>query len=245
MANFRFALTKFSVRPITPSMQVADLEELVSVRGQPAGGRSRRRLIVRRALFAADMVALLTAFVCAAEAGPGDQTLSRFGLHVLAFVPVLPVWAIGAMGMGLYDRDEQRPDHSTVDDFSRVLQLATIVSWCVLGTTSFVSMHHQVRAAFFFWLCSVVAVLAFRVDRTLHDPASPGLPRRTRSSSARARSASSSARKLAPAPRVRDPRRRLRRLRAEDDARRLCEPAGPRTLRRHARASSERIASSA
>jgi exopolysaccharide biosynthesis polyprenyl glycosylphosphotransferase len=144
-------------------MQVADLEEFVSVHGQPAGGRSRRRFIVRRALLAADFVALLTAFVCAAELSPGDRTLSGFGLHVLAFLPVLPFWAVGAMAMGLYDRDEQRPDHSTVDDFSRVLQLATISSWCVLGTTSLVSTRHQVRAAFLFWLLSIVAVLAFRV----------------------------------------------------------------------------------
>lgn len=163
MGNLRFAFRKLALRPIIPSMQVADLDELVSVRGQPAGGRSRRRLIVRRALLAADLVALLTAFVSAAEVSPGDQTLSRFSLHVLAFLPVLPIWAAGAMAMGLYDRDEQRPDHSTVDDFSRVLQLATISSWCVLGTTSLVSTRHQVRAAFLFWLLSIVAVLAFRV----------------------------------------------------------------------------------
>jgi exopolysaccharide biosynthesis polyprenyl glycosylphosphotransferase len=148
--------------PINP-MPISDLEGLVSTRDLPAVSSSRRRFIVRRALLAADFVALAAAFVAAGEAGPGDQTVSQFGVHLLVFLPALLVWFVGALATGLYDRDDQRPDHSTVDDFSRVLQLATLASWCALGTASLVSPRHDVRAAFLFWLLSLVAVLAFRV----------------------------------------------------------------------------------
>jgi exopolysaccharide biosynthesis polyprenyl glycosylphosphotransferase len=92
-----------------------------------------RGWLVRRALLAADMAGLTIAFVAASElvrtSGPGDTLQPR--LEYLAFVLTLPVWTVVAKLHGLYDRDEARADHSTVDDVVGVFHLVTIGAWIV------------------------------------------------------------------------------------------------------------------
>jgi exopolysaccharide biosynthesis polyprenyl glycosylphosphotransferase len=157
-------------------MQIANIEELSVGRTLAIGGRNRRRTLVRRSLMTADAVGLLAAFLAAAEWLPHDRTLGQVSLHVLAFSAVVPVWAIGAKGFGLYDRDDQRPDHSTVDDFGRLFQLATIAAWVAIVTSALLQTGHEVRSAFLFWCFALVSVTAFRAaarSAVRHHPAYP------------------------------------------------------------------------
>ena len=47
----------------------------------------------------------------------------------MIFVVSLPVWVVAAKIYGLYDRDEERTDHSTVDDLVGVFHLVTVGVW--------------------------------------------------------------------------------------------------------------------
>ena len=98
---------------------------------RPAGGRSRRWL-VHRVLVLADMVALLGAFALAEvlsahHAGRGN----RVGMdgEVVLFALMLPAWVVVAKLHGLYDNDDERTDHTTIDDLVGVLHLVTLGTW--------------------------------------------------------------------------------------------------------------------
>jgi exopolysaccharide biosynthesis polyprenyl glycosylphosphotransferase len=90
----------------------------------------RRGWLVRRALLAADVVALGTAFLASELLfrSHGGAPVSKEGF---AFLLTLPIWVVVAKIYGLYDRDEERTDHSTVDEFTGVFQLVTIGTWIV------------------------------------------------------------------------------------------------------------------
>src|SRR6476620_4781513 len=86
--------------------------EVVSSRR--AGERVRRRgWIVRRALLVADLLGLARAVVLAALLVGGTSS-GRAEWAVL--LVILPAWTVVAKIYTLYDRDEERADHTTVDD---------------------------------------------------------------------------------------------------------------------------------
>ena len=76
-------------------------------------------------LLAADVAALLVAFAAAARLA-GTSPGAREWLVVLG---LLPIWIVMAKLYGLYDRDEERADHSTVDDFVGVFHVVTVGAW--------------------------------------------------------------------------------------------------------------------
>ena len=94
---------------------------------------SRRGTLVRRLLVTADVLGLAFAFLIA-ELAFGQTTsadrLTRFQEYLL-FLVTLPGWAIVAKLYRLYDRDDERTDHSTVDDLVGVFHLATVGAWLV------------------------------------------------------------------------------------------------------------------
>ena len=51
------------------------------------------------------------------------------GYEYLAFILAIPGWVILLRLEGLYDRDEERTDHSTVDDIVGVFRSVTIGVW--------------------------------------------------------------------------------------------------------------------
>ncbi len=57
--------------------------------------------------------------------------LSLLGEYVL-FLATLPGWIIAAKLYELYDRDEERTDHTTLDDFVGVLHLITVGVWVIM-----------------------------------------------------------------------------------------------------------------
>ena len=104
--------------------------------GHPAadatGSLGRRGWLVRRALAAADVIALLTAFALA-EAVIHDPSGARDRLagptEYAIFALSLPGWLLLARQYGLYARDEEEPAYSTVDDVLRVFNMLTVGTW--------------------------------------------------------------------------------------------------------------------
>jgi exopolysaccharide biosynthesis polyprenyl glycosylphosphotransferase len=125
----------------------------------------RRGWLVRRMLLAADLVGLVVAFVLAELAfGAGDGSTNRLGLEAeaLAFGASLPCWVALAKVYGLYDRDEERTDHSTSDDVVRVFHLVTVCTWLLVGA-EILSGRGVDRRVVFFWAAAVLLVVAARV----------------------------------------------------------------------------------
>src|SRR5206468_9769864 len=97
---------------------------------------SARRLrprgwLMRRLLLAADLVGLTTAFLLAMVFSPSasvaDAVERRW--EIALFVASLPLWTLLLRVHGVYDRDEERTDHSTVDDIFGVFQVVSMVTW--------------------------------------------------------------------------------------------------------------------
>jgi exopolysaccharide biosynthesis polyprenyl glycosylphosphotransferase len=92
----------------------------------PAAARIRGRgWLMRRVLLVADIVGLVAAFA-AAEALVSRRGDLSLGAEIVLFASLIPVWIVGATLFGLYDRDEDRNDHLTTDDLTRVFLLATV-----------------------------------------------------------------------------------------------------------------------
>ena len=135
--------------------------ELLERRGT-AHGFKRRGWLVRRALLVADVVGLLGAFfVTEAAVGAGPNVagqldgLGEYGL----FFAMLPFWVLAAKVCGLYDRDDERTNHSTADDFAGVFQLVTVTVWL---TRVSAYVFHLARPNFVklcvFWLLAIAFV---------------------------------------------------------------------------------------
>ena len=80
----------------------------------------------------ADLLGLAAAFVLLQ--GVLESSGDRVGMvpldgELLLFACSLPIWVVLARAMGLYDRDEERPEHTTIDDLVGVFQLVTIGIW--------------------------------------------------------------------------------------------------------------------
>ena len=100
-----------------------------------ATGRRHRGGLVRRMLMLADIVGLCLAFALAAV-----LFRTRIGSDPVApeheiplFIATLPGWVLLARLHGLYDRDEERASHSTLDDLVGVFQLVTVGSFLFLA----------------------------------------------------------------------------------------------------------------
>ena len=96
-------------------------------RRRAGNGTRRRGWLVRRLLVFADILALVAAF-SATELlfGPPGPTHAR---EWLVLAVVLPIWIFMAKVYGLYDQDEARADHSTIDDAPGVFHLVTVGVW--------------------------------------------------------------------------------------------------------------------
>jgi exopolysaccharide biosynthesis polyprenyl glycosylphosphotransferase len=130
----------------------------------------RRGWLVRRALLVADVVGLLVAFLVSAGLAQG-RTAGNLPLQVELelFLLTAPVWVVVAKIYGLYDRDEERTDHSTVDDVVGVFHLITVGTWVLFAASRLTSAPSiDLQRLVWFWLLAIVAVpLARATARTL------------------------------------------------------------------------------
>src|SRR5262249_10557691 len=104
----------------------------------------RRGWLMRRLLLCADVIGLLTGYLVAMwliPAAPGSDTVHP-SWEVVLFAATLPLWVLLARIYGLYDRDEERTDHSTVDDIVGVFQLVTVGTWGFLVLTHLLSLPY-------------------------------------------------------------------------------------------------------
>jgi exopolysaccharide biosynthesis polyprenyl glycosylphosphotransferase len=137
-----------------------------------AATHRRRGWFVRRLLLAADLVSLLAAFSITqliflgrAEQAGGVATGTQF----LIFLVTLPGWVIAAKIYGLYDRDEERANHSTVDEFVEVFHLVTVVVWLFFAGSWITGLTgpSQVKLATFWALAIGAMVLARGTARSV------------------------------------------------------------------------------
>ena len=95
----------------------------------------RRGWFVRRALGVADILGISLAFAIASlvfEAAGSSDRIQPSG-EIFLFAVTLPMWLMLAKLQGLYERDEERADHSTVDEFVGVLIVVTLGTWFFRG----------------------------------------------------------------------------------------------------------------
>ncbi|HET6600402.1 MAG TPA: sugar transferase, partial [Gaiella sp.] len=118
----------------------------------------------------ADGAALLIAFAVLQLVFPAQASNDRLALdsEVILFAASLPLWVVLARAMGLYDRDAERPEHTTVDDLVGIVALVTTVVWL-----SFVAAYVTGAAApdfgkwVVFWALAIVLIAVGRsVART-------------------------------------------------------------------------------
>ena len=128
----------------------------------------RRGWMVRRALLAADVLGLAVAFAVSQAFAGSDNRLSS-PAEIGIFIGSLPLWVLLAKLQKLYDLDEERTDHSTVDDVVGVFHLVTLGTWggYLLGwaTSAFDPDPRKLAA---FWISGITLIVVFRVlARTL------------------------------------------------------------------------------
>jgi exopolysaccharide biosynthesis polyprenyl glycosylphosphotransferase len=82
----------------------------------------------------------------------------------LLFVLSLPLWVVMAKIYGLYERDEERADHSTADDLAGVFHLVTVATWILYATCWLVPWATpRFPKLFAFWAFAICAMVALRV----------------------------------------------------------------------------------
>jgi exopolysaccharide biosynthesis polyprenyl glycosylphosphotransferase len=124
-----------------------------------------RGWLMRRMLLAADLAGLSAAFALAelTLGGSAHRDALNTLTESLLYTAVLPLWVVAAKLYGLYDRDEERADHSTADDVLGVFHLVTIGTWLAYIGAHFGHVAHpQLPKLVTFWLVAVVAVPAGR-----------------------------------------------------------------------------------
>jgi exopolysaccharide biosynthesis polyprenyl glycosylphosphotransferase len=126
----------------------------------------RRGWLVRRALVLADIVGLSLAFLAAEllfwRTATGDPV--HPWLEGLVFALTLPLWVVTGRLYGLYKHDEERNDHTTVDDLAGIFQFITIGAWIFFMSSSLTHVTAlNVRKLLTFWLLAIVLVVAGRV----------------------------------------------------------------------------------
>jgi exopolysaccharide biosynthesis polyprenyl glycosylphosphotransferase len=130
-------------------------------------GRRRRGGLVRRMLMLADVAGLGLAFALAiaifrTRVGPTDPVAWEH--EVLLFVATLPGWVLLARLHGLYDRDEERASHSTLDDLVGVFHLVTVGTFLFFAgswVTGLTSPYPPKLLTF--WALAIVLVALARV----------------------------------------------------------------------------------
>jgi exopolysaccharide biosynthesis polyprenyl glycosylphosphotransferase len=120
----------------------------------------RRGWLMRRALLLVDLIGLVLAFLAAEvlHGGAAQERVDSSQEYAL-FVLTLPVWLLVAKLLGLYDRDEERADHSTVDEIVGVLHLVTIGTWLVfVGAWLTGVVQPNAERLITFWFLAIASI---------------------------------------------------------------------------------------
>jgi exopolysaccharide biosynthesis polyprenyl glycosylphosphotransferase len=139
--------------------------EIVDRRRRTALIRGRGWL-VRRMLLAADLLGLIAAFLAAQLAlGEGSARGVALETEFVLFLATLPVWVVLSKLYGLYDRDEERTDHSTADDLVGVLHMVTLGAWVFFAGSHLTNLADpQLPKVALFWALAVALVTTGRAS---------------------------------------------------------------------------------
>ena len=135
--------------------------EIVDARRRTSVARGRG-MLVGPALAIGDVVGLLTAFLLAEllfgqASAAADRVDTRIEFAVFALT--IPGWILAARIYGLYEHDQSRPDHSTVDEFVDVFHLVTIGAWVFFAFCSATSLADPYLPKLLgFWALAVALV---------------------------------------------------------------------------------------
>jgi exopolysaccharide biosynthesis polyprenyl glycosylphosphotransferase len=122
-----------------------------------------RGWLVRRMLLLADVVGLMTAFLCA-ELLLGDSRALHIPVEFLIFVLTLPGWIVVAKIYRLYENDEERANHSTTDDVVAVFHVLTVGVWLFFLFARYTLLvAPDLPKLALFWSLGVLAVSFARV----------------------------------------------------------------------------------
>ena len=128
------------------------------------GWTQRRGWLVRRTLALADVFGVSAAFVVAqllfSEVNTGRVPA---GMETLLFFATIPGWVVIAKLYGLYSRDEERTDHSTVDDLPGIFHLVTVGAWVLfVGAWVTGAAQPDVPKLITFWALAIGAIAGSR-----------------------------------------------------------------------------------
>ena len=124
---------------------------------------SQRGWLLHRALVLADVLGLLLAFAAAStltsSSGPDLSSEAEALLLVLS----LPLWIVLIKLEGLYDRDEERTDHSTVDEITAVFKVVTLGTWLFFVAVKATDVFTlSIDRTVVFWMSAVVLIPLIR-----------------------------------------------------------------------------------
>ena len=125
----------------------------------------RRGWLVRRMLLTADVVGLVSALLLAEWLAPARDSADTYSprLEILAFLLTVPAWVVITKLYGLYDRDDERANHSTADDFGGVFHMVTVCTWVVTAVTLLTDVAHpSAQKLVVFWAVAIAFVCVAR-----------------------------------------------------------------------------------
>jgi exopolysaccharide biosynthesis polyprenyl glycosylphosphotransferase len=120
---------------------------------------------VRRALLVADVVGLSLAFVLTEYlfGSSGSADTLTLGNEYLVFVATLPLWLVFAKLYRLYDHDEERADHTTLEDLLGVFHLVTVGAFLlVIGSWLTDVAYPNLDKLATFWAAAVGLIVLSR-----------------------------------------------------------------------------------
>jgi exopolysaccharide biosynthesis polyprenyl glycosylphosphotransferase len=121
----------------------------------------RRGWLVRRMLLGADVVGLLAAMLLVewiASTG-GNAGAVDLRAETLLLVASIPGWIVVSKLYGLYDKDEERTDHSTTDDLAGVFHVITICTWLFWAGSYVTGVAHPTATKLVvFWVTAILFV---------------------------------------------------------------------------------------
>jgi exopolysaccharide biosynthesis polyprenyl glycosylphosphotransferase len=124
----------------------------------------RRGWMIRRALLMADVLGITVAFllsILVSPAGPNDRV--SIASELVFFLAAVPLWIVLTKLYGLYERDEERTDHSTVDDVVGVFHLVTVGTWLLyIGGLATGLATPPLERLVTFWLAAVLTITVAR-----------------------------------------------------------------------------------
>lgn len=126
-----------------------------------------RGWLMRRTLLVADVIGLLEAFfateVSMTTFGRSNHDHVPLALEFSVFVLSLPAWVVMAKIYGLYARDEEHADHSTVDDVVGVFHMVTVGTWLFYVFVTLTQLAYpELTKVALFWALAVTLVTASR-----------------------------------------------------------------------------------